>query len=278
MNGLKYRSAGTCTCTWQKTHRTGNHRTFVGKDITKGILCHHHIKELGVLNHAHSSIVHIHIVSFYIGILRSYLLSHLAPQTTRGKHIGLVHNGKVIATLTCILVCHMKDALHLWTCIVVGIQSFLHTISIDCGFLLLTEIHTTCQFTNTDKVSTTYYLVLQGRLVYQTIKSLDGANICIKAQLLAHSQKTLFGAYLSSWIIIKLWVTYASKKHRIGLLTYLESFFRERVAHLVNSMSTTKGCFIAHLMAKLLGYGTTYSYALFHNFRANTIARKYCNL
>ena len=180
----------------------------------------------------------------------------------------------MLAALTCILIAHVQDALHLGTGVVVGVQCLFHAIGIDGGFLLLTEIHTAGEFADADKVGATHDLVLQGRLVYQALEGLHGADVGIEAQLLAHGQQTLFGAHLGGGVVVKLGVAHAGKEHSIGLFAYLEGLLGERVANLIYGMSTTKGGLVTYLVAKLLSHGAAHGHALLHNLRTYSVARK----
>ncbi len=54
-------------------------RAFISENIAESVFGYHHIEERRLLYHSHRSVVHIHKVGRYIGILRSKLLPNAPP-------------------------------------------------------------------------------------------------------------------------------------------------------------------------------------------------------
>ena len=178
----------------------------------------------------------------------------------------------MLTALACILVGDTQNALHLRTAVEVGIISLIRTL------LLLTEIHTAGKLTDTDKVSSAYQFILQGRLVHQAVERLNGTYIGKEPQFLTHSQQSLLRPHLSCRVIIELGITDTGKKHSISIHTGLEGFLREGITHLIDSMGTAKSLLIGNLVSELPGNSTHNSYALLHNLWTDTVTGQNCNL
>ena len=106
----------------------------------------------------------------------------------------------MLVTLHGILETYAKDTLNLRTGVVVGV------IRLVVVLILLAEVHTAGKLTDADEVSILHQLGTQGRLVYQALEGLYGADIGKETQLLAHSQQTLLRAHLGSGVVVKLGV------------------------------------------------------------------------
>ena len=276
MDWLEDRGVLTCRCGWEQTHRAGDATSFIGQDVAKSILGDHHVEETRLLDHTHRSVVNVHKVGGNVGILLHNLLCNLAPETGRSQDVGLIDHSDVVATLTGILISHVQDTFHFGTRIVVGVECVFYTILVDGRLLLLTEVHTTGELTDADEIGTFHNLILQGRLVYEAVEGGDWTDIGKETEFLAHSKQTLFGTNLCIRVVVVLGITYAGKKHGIGLHTGLEGLLRERITHLVDGIRSADGIFVTQFMTELLANGLSHGETLFHNLGSDTIAREDC--
>ena len=129
--------------------------------------------------------------------------------------------------------------------------------------IFLSEIHSTGQLTDTDKICIFYQLCTQWRFMNQTFKGLYRTDVSKQSQFLPHSQHPLLRAYLCRWVIIKLRVTYSREQYGIRILANFISRFGKRIAHLVYRICTTDRIFITYLVSELLTNGIHHINALY---------------
>ena len=138
--------------------------------------------------------------------------------------------------------------------------------------VLFTEIHTSGQLTDTDKIGILYQLRTQRRFVDQAFECLYRTDISEKTQFLTHSQQTLLRTYLGSRIIVKFRITYGREQNSIRLFTNLISCFRKRIAYFINRISSTDCIFVTYFVTKLLANGTHHIYTLHRDLRSDAVA------
>ena len=114
--------------------------------------------------------------------------------------------------------------------------------------------------------------------MYQTVKCLNGADICVKSQFFAHAQQALLRTNLRCGVIVILGITDGGKQHRVTLHACLESIIGERVAHQVDGVRTADCLAVLNLVSELAGYGVYHCHTLLHYLGADTIAGQYCYL
>ena len=165
----------------------------------------------------------------------------------------------------------LQDALYLGTGIDVSIVCLVVIL------ILLAEVHASRQFANHHEISSTQQFLFQGRLVQQTVERSYRPHIGIQAQLLAHGQQSLFRAHLGCRVVIILQVANGSKQHGVAPHANLVGSLWIGIAHGINGMRATEGMLILKLMSILHGNCIEYGNTLFHNLRADTIARKNSN-
>ena len=163
---------------------------------------------------------------------------------------------------------HLQDAFNFRTRIDIGVVGHIVVL------MLLTEIHTSGEFTDNHEVGSAQQLFLQRRLMQQAIEGGNWAHIGIESQLLAHSQQSRLGPHLCRRVVIVLQIAHGSKEHGIGSHAGLMGSFGIRVTNSLDGMGTTDGLFVSKMMAALCSNGIEHGNALLHDLRAYTVARK----
>src|SRR5579863_2455293 len=70
----------------------------IGDDISKHIIGNHDVELPGIADHLHAERVHIHVLSFDLGIFAAYVFEHPLPEAARvGHSIRLVAHEHTVA-------------------------------------------------------------------------------------------------------------------------------------------------------------------------------------
>ena len=256
---------------WLESHRPRYTRRFISQNVTKRILRHNDIEESGLCQHTHRSIVDEHIIRCHLRILRFHFFSYLTPQTARCQHISLIDYGQVLMALHSHFEGHLEDALNLGTRIDISVEGHIVVL------MLLTKIHTACQFTNDHEIGTTQQFFLQRRLMQQAVERSYRTDVGKQSQLLAHGQQTRLRTHLQRGIIVVFQVAHGSKQHGISTHTDIMRRIRIGIATGINGTGTNQCFFVFELVTAFLSNSVEYSHTLFHYLRADTITSQYCN-
>ena len=162
----------------------------------------------------------------------------------------------------------LQNALNLRTGVDIGIVSLVVVL------IFLTKVHATRQFAQHHEVGTTKQLVLQRRLVEQTVERSHRTHVGKESELLTHGQQALFGTHERSGIVVVFQVADGSKEHSIGLHANLVGGLRIRVANCIDGTGTDKSLLVSKYMVELCSDGIHYSHALLHDLGTYSIARE----
>ena len=91
-----------------------------------------------------------------------------------------------------------------------------------------------------------------------------------------HGKQTLFGAHFGVGVVVELRVAHSREEHGVGPEAGLEGLFREGIAHLVNCVGSTDGVAVFNRVAEFFTHSRHDVHALTGDFRADSIAGKYC--
>ena len=178
----------------------------------------------------------------------------------------------MLLALLCRLEGHLQDALNLRTRIDIGIVSLVIVL------ILLTEVHAARQLTDHHEIGTFQQLVLQRRLMQQTVKGSYRTHVGKQSQLLAHGEQALLGTHLCCRVVVVFQIADSGKQHGVSTHTGLVGSLRIRVAHGIDSRSAYQRLLVRELMAELLGNSIHHSNTLLHNLGTYSVARQNGNL
>ena len=151
----------------KKPERTAYHTRLVGQYIAEHILGHHHVEERGTLYQLHGGVIHEHEIECHILIFRRHIFRHLAPQTRRSQHIGLIDDGEVSLTRHSHIESHTYHAFHFYT----GIDATVErTGAVLRPSARLSEIYAARKLTHKYQIDTLYPLASQRRPIRQCRK------------------------------------------------------------------------------------------------------------
>ena len=269
MNRLENGSAFADGSRRKQSHRAADDRTFIRQDIAESILRHHHIKERRLLNHAHSRIVHIHIIGQHFRITRRHLLRNLTPQPGGSQDISLVYYRQMLSAFHRIFETDFQNTFDFGTGIIIGV------IRLVVVLIFLAEIHASRQFANTNEVGVFYQLGTQRRFVQQAFEGLYRTDVRKQSEFLAHRQQSLFGTHLRRRVIVVLRIAHRREQHGICLPTNTKRLFRKRIAGLIDGIRPANRIFVTHPVTKPLTHGTHHLHSLHGDFRPDAVACQY---
>ena len=165
-----------------------------------------------------------------------------------------------------------QDTLNLGAGVDIGIVG--HVVVL----VLLAEIHAAREFAQHHEIGSTDDLILQRRLVQQTVEGDHRAHIGIESQFLTHGQQARLRADLGRRIVVVLQVADGSEEHRISAHADLMGRVGIRIAHGLDGMGATDGLLVFKLVTTLGCHSIEHSHTLLHDLGADSIACENCNL
>ena len=168
----------------------------------------------------------------------------------------------------------LQDALHLGTavdaCVIGGVPVVLPAF--------LAEIHATGKLPDAQEIGPVHELGFQRGLVHQGLESLHRTEVRVQAQLLPNGQQALFRAHLGRGIVVVPGVAHRAEEDGVTVHAQGMGLGRIGVAEAVDGARAYKAVRIGHLVSKAGADGIHDFDGLGHDFRADAVAGKCCNL
>ena len=165
---------------------------------------------------------------------------------------------------------HLEDPFDFRPSVVVSVVCLVVVL------VLLSEIHSAREFTYADEVSPFDEFLLERRLVHEAVEGSDRTDVGVESEFFSHREKTLFRTNLRIRVVVEFGVAYRREKHSVGFHANFIRLFRERVADLVDGVSSANCVFITQFVSELLAYGLCHGQSLFHDFGSDAVARQDC--
>ena len=170
----------------EHAERTGEHRSFIGKDIAEHVLRYHDIELLRIVDQLHSGIVNEHIDKFDIGILLGDTMRDLTPHARGFEHVRFVDRVNTTAAFACGLERMANDAFDLVfgvhervVSLLAGSAVHASASNIVCA-LTFAEIKTARELANDHAIDTIDNGRFECRGIRQRIEDHDRTKVRIK--------------------------------------------------------------------------------------------------
>ena len=163
---------------WHHANGATDNSSLITENIPKEIAGYNNIKLSRTNCQLHSAIIYIEIIQLHILIILSNLSYSASPQTRGSQYIGLIYRSYLATTNTGCFKGQLGNPLYLWNGVILQIPSPLSAI-VGLRLAFLTEINTAYQLTNNNQIYTLYQLLLQRRVLNQSICHLHWTQICI---------------------------------------------------------------------------------------------------
>ena len=128
-----------------------------------------------------------------VGVLFSYLLRDLAPQSAARQHVRLIHRGQLLAALAGEVEPQADDALHLAARVGEGI---LHpdSLLVRASPARTAKVEPAGELPQHQEVRAVHDLAFQRRGVHERGEGLHRPQVGVQAQLFAQAQQAVFGS------------------------------------------------------------------------------------
>ena len=203
-----------------------------------------------------------------------------APEHAGGEHVGLVNAGDLLVAEHGGIESEAGNAFHFVAAVLHGVETdFFLGARNAFAALGLTEVNVTSQFTNGKDVETVTDDVSAERAsACEFLVDAGRAEVAEKLEVLTERQKCAAFRLQVRGEVFPLRATHGTEKNTVRSFAQFEGAFRQRGTAFVIGGTTDVCPFGVHVEAELLGNHVQHADSFFHDFGADTVARKYCNL
>ena len=143
---------------------------------------------------------------------------------------------------------------------------------------LFSEIHPAGQFPHAEEVRAADQLFLEGAFVRQGFEGLDGPQVGVQAELLAHGEEALFGPHLRGRVIVIFGVADGTEKDGVALQADLVGAFGVGGAGRCDGAGSYGSESIDGLMAETRADGIHGLDGLGDHFRSDPVSGQFCDV
>lgn len=265
---------------WEEAHGTGEHGAFVGEDVAEEVRAEQHVEFARALQELHGGVIDIEVFESQFRIVLDDFVHDFAPEHARGEHVGLVDAGDLLVAEHGGIESEAGNAFDFVAAVLHGVKAdFFLGARNAFAALRLAKVNVTRQFADGEDVEaiandvsaeracTSEFLVDAGR-----------AEVAEKLEVLTERQKCTAFRLQVRGEVFPLRAAHGTEKNTVRSFTQLEGAFRQRRTAFVVGGATDVCPFGVHVEAELLGNDVQHADSFFHDFGADTVAWKHCNL
>ena len=203
-----------------------------------------------------------------------------APEHAGGEHVGLVDGGYLLVAEHGGIESEAGNAFDFVAAVLHGVETdFFLGARNAFAALRLAKVNVTRQFADGEDVETVAHDVGTERAcASEFLIDAGRAEVAEKLEVLTEREESTAFRLQVRGEVFPLRATHGTEKNTVRSFTELEGAFRQRRTAFVVGGTTDVCPFGVHVETELLGNHVQHADRFFHDFGADTVARKHCNL